>query len=249
MVGFAFKLVVADEAGPGTVELPAQKQLAVPRQVVVAELVGHREPDARLPMHAVRSRVEEDELAVPTVILDPAVELLAVVAGGKVEIARRTGATMPEGWVVDKEGKPMTDPMKYAEAGAILPLGGTPGMGSYKGFGLSVAVEILSSILSGALSIPQIAGQPQSRGKANHFFGALRISSFIPVDDFKNGMDGMIRVFRALPRAEGVDRITLAGEVEQRIEKERRENGIPLHPAIIASLQEVAKELGIRYNL
>ena len=172
-----------------------------------------------------------------------------VVAGGKVEIARRTGATMPEGWVVDKEGKPMTDPMKYAEAGAILPLGGTPGMGSYKGFGLSVAVEILSSILSGALSIPQIAGQPQSRGKANHFFGALRISSFIPVDDFKNGMDGMIKVFRALPRAEGVDRITLAGEVEQQIEKERRENGIPLHPAIIASLQEVAKELGIRYNL
>ena len=165
-----------------------------------------------------------------------------VVAAGKVEIARREGKTMPEGWAVDKEGKPITDPSKYYEkGGALLPLGGTPQTGSYKGFGLAVAVDILCSILSGSTINTQVPG--------NHFFGALRIDGFIPADEFKGAMDGMIREIRALPKAAGVDRIYVAGEVEQEIEEERRANGIPLNSKVIQELQELAKELGIEYDL
>ncbi len=191
-------------------------------------------------------------IAVPTeeeasFVLDMAT---TVVAGGKVEIALRTGKTIPEGWAVNKEGGPITDPKKYGEErGALLPLGGTPLMGSYKGFGLSVAIEILCSILSGSASMTQIMNESDSQGRANHFFGALRIDSFIPADDFKKAMDEMIKTFRALPKAAGVDRITLAGEIEQEIEKQRRSDGIPLYPAIIASLQELGKELRIKYDL
>lgn len=173
-----------------------------------------------------------------------------VVAGGKVEVALRDGVTIPEGWVVDREDKPITDPEKYfTEKGAILPLGGTPRLGSYKGFALSVAVEVLCSILSGALAMPQIMNEPGVEGRANHFFGALRIESFIPAGDFKKAMDEMIKTYRALPKAPGVDRIRLAGELEHEMERERLRNGIPLHPAVVASLQKLAQETGIEYNL
>ena len=165
-----------------------------------------------------------------------------VVAAGKIEIARREGKTMPEGWAVDKEGKPITDPGKYYQEGsALLPLGGTPQTGIYKGFGLAVAVDILCRILSGSMAGTQMAG--------SHFFGALRIDGFMPADEFKRAMDEMVKEYRALPKAEGVDRIYLSGEVEQEIEKQRRRDGIPLHPVIVSSLKDLAKELDIEYDL
>lgn len=174
----------------------------------------------------------------------------SVVAAGKVEIALRTGTTMPEGWVVDKGGKPITDPRRYyEEKGALLPLGGTPQMGSYKGFGLAVAVDILCSILSGSVASPQMLSEPKSIGRGNHFFGALRIDGFMPADEFRRAMDDMVKVYRDLPKAEGVDRIYLAGETEQEAEKQRRSNGIPLDTGVVTSLQELAKELDIEYDL
>ncbi len=165
-----------------------------------------------------------------------------VVAAGKVEIARREGKTMPEGWAVDKEGKPITDVSKYYEEGAaLLPLGGTPQTGGYKGFGLAIAVDILCGVLSGQMASAQMAG--------SHFFGALRIDGFMPADEFKKVMDEAIKAYQALPKAAGVDRIYVPGEVEQEIERKRRSDGIPLHPAIATSLQELANELGIEYDL
>lgn len=165
-----------------------------------------------------------------------------VVAAGKIEIARREGKALPEGWVVDREGKPITDPAQYYQEGAaLLPLGGTPQTGMYKGFGLAIAVDVLCGLLSGSLAGTQMAG--------NHFFGALRIDGFMPADEFKKAMDEQIKAYQALPKAAGVNRIYVPGEVEQEIEKQRRENGIPLHPAIVASLKDLAKELDIEYDL
>ena len=166
-----------------------------------------------------------------------------VVAGGKLELAARNGAPIPEGWAVDMDGNPVTEVDKAT--GGILPLGGIPRLGSYKGFGLTVLVDILCSTLSGGLSIPEKESGPSTVG---HFFGALRIDGFIPTDEFKERMDAMIKAHHELPKAPGVDRIYLAGEVEQETERQRRQ-GIPLHPSVLASLQEVAKELDIEYNL
>jgi len=169
-----------------------------------------------------------------------------VVAGGKLELATRNNIPIPEGWAVDIDGNPVTEVAKVT--GGILPLGGTPPLGSYKGFGLTVLVDILCSTLSGGLSIPEKESGPGAVGKANHFFGALSIDGFMPADEFKERMDAMIKAHHELPKAPGVDRIYLAGEVEQEIEK-KRSRGIPLHPSVIASLQEAAKELGIEYDL
>lgn len=191
-------------------------------------------------------------VAVPTggevpFVLDMAT---TVVAASRFEIALRNDwPTIPEGWAVDKAGKPLTDPKRYAAEGALPPLGGMlPETGAYKGFGLSVMVDILCSILSGSVSISELLTQPDTALRANHFFGALKIDGFMPADDFARAMAGMVKVYHALPKAPGVERITLAGEPEHEIERERR-NGIPLDPQVIASLRELAREFGVEYDL
>jgi len=190
-------------------------------------------------------------VAVPTQGNAPFVLDMAttVVAASKFEIALRSGqTTIPEGWAVDKTGMPLTDPKRYAEEGALLPLGGLPETGGFKGFGLSVMVDILCSILGGSVSISELLTQPNTALRANHFFGALKIDGFMPADDFARAMAGMVKVYHDLPKAPGVERIYLAGEVEQEIEKQRR-HGIPLDPQVIASLRELAEEFGVEYDL
>jgi LDH2 family malate/lactate/ureidoglycolate dehydrogenase len=174
-----------------------------------------------------------------------------VVAAGKIEMALSKGTSIPGGWAVKRNGEPITEPSQYyaKERGALLPLGGTPQTGSYKGFGLSVVVDILCSILSGSPAIPQLLKEADSEGRGNHFFGAIRINGFMPTDEFRKAMDGMVKVYHELPKATGVEKIYLAGETEWEIEKQRRSNGIPLEPTVIASLKELAKELDIKYDL
>jgi len=178
------------------------------------------------------------------IVLDMAT---SVVAGGKLELAARNGTPIPEGWALDLNGNATTEVAKAI--GGILPLGGTPQLGAYKGFGLTMVVDILCSTLSGGLTHPEKESGPSTAGKANHFFGALRIDSFMPAEEFKERMDAMIKAHHELPKAPGVERITLAGQIEQETEKERQSQGIPLHPAVVTSLQELAKELGIKYDL
>ncbi len=184
----------------------------------------------------------------PPFVLDMAT---SVVAGGKLEIARREGTSIPEGWAIDKEGKPITDPTKRVRSGGgLLPLGGTPTLGGYKGFGLGVLVDILCGVLSGSsASILWKTTLETRRNTGNHFFGALRIDSFMPVENFKKSMDEMIEAFEALPTLPGVKKIYVAGGYEAEIEKDRKANGIPLHPSVVTSLQELAKELDIEYDL
>ena len=170
-----------------------------------------------------------------------------VVAAGKLEIAARTGSSIPEGWAIDIDGNPVTEVNKVS--GGILPLGGAPELGAFKGFGLTVLVDILCSVLSGTETVPEMDKELSARGRSSHFFGALNIASFMPVDEFKSRMDAMIKAHHDLPKVEGVDRICLAGEVEKETENKRRREGIPLHPAVIKSLQELAGELDIEYNL
>jgi LDH2 family malate/lactate/ureidoglycolate dehydrogenase len=173
-----------------------------------------------------------------------------VVAAGKAYLAQIKGKAMPEGWAVTRDGKTLTDPTEFIEEhGLLLPLGGSTERGSYKGFGLAVAIDILTSLLSNALPTCIQLEDPNAERPENHFFGALRIDSFIPVSKFKEAMEEMIRTFESLPRTEGVDRITMAGQVEYETEKERRANGIPLHSGVLAALENIAKDLEIEFDL
>lgn len=167
----------------------------------------------------------------------------SVVAGGKFEIAARRGANVPEGWGLDADGKAITDPHVYLQGGGILPLGGIPLFGAWKGFGLAMAVDVLCGVLSG-----NGASATVQRG-ASHFFAAIRIDAFEPVEEYYEGMEAMIEKLRASPRLPGEPPLTFAGEQEWALAEERRMNGIPLHPAVIEALQQMCRECGIDYDL
>ena len=134
----------------------------------------------------------------------------------------------------------------------MLPLGGTPKLGGYKGFGLGVLMDILCGVLSGSSAGIIWENTPGIRDNMNmfcHFFGALRIDSFLPVEKFKKSMDEMIEAFEALPTLPGAGKVYAAGGYEAEIVKDREANGIPLRAYVIQGLLELAKELGIECNL
>ena len=101
----------------------------------------------------------------------------SVVAYGKLEIAARRGQPVPEGWAIDGEGRPLTDPASAGADTALLPLGGSPLTGAFKGFGLAIMVDLLSSALAGVVS----SAEERPQFAAAHFFGALRVDGSEPI--------------------------------------------------------------------
>lgn len=177
----------------------------------------------------------------PPFVLDMAT---SVVAAGKFEIYRRRGHPVPEGWAVDAEGQPIAgDAAGYYQGGAILPLGGDVLHGAWKGFGLSLMVDVLTGVLSGGPSSAEL------RSGANHFFGAMRIDAFTGVESFFDRMDSMKAAMRAAPRLPEAGPLTFPGEPEAAMEADYRRTGIPFHPSILAGLKEMCADLGIDYDL
>jgi LDH2 family malate/lactate/ureidoglycolate dehydrogenase len=169
----------------------------------------------------------------------------SVVAGGKLEIAHRQGTKVPEGWVVDSEGRPITDPGVYfANSGAILPLGSTISHGAYKGFGLILLVDILAGLLSGdGGSLLHLKGGP------SHAFGAFRIDAFPAGGEFKSLMDDMIEKVHAAPTVEGAGQMMYPGERENLIQQERSTKGVPLHPKVVEELEKMCKDLDLPWDI
>jgi len=168
----------------------------------------------------------------------------SVVAGGKLELARMKGQEVPLGWIVDEAGKPTTDPLTYWKGGAILPLGGGPETGGYKGYGLSVMIDILAGVLSGAGFAGELRGQGEA-GHTPHFQGALRIDAFGPLVDFNAIMERMVAYLKATEPAEGSSGVLVHGEREFAAEQERNKNGIPYHRDVVERITKLAGEVGV----
>jgi L-2-hydroxycarboxylate dehydrogenase (NAD+) len=157
----------------------------------------------------------------------------------KLHMLQWEGQPMPEGWAVDQQGRPVTDPSRYfAEPGAILPLGGTTKNGIHKGFGLLLIVDILSGVLSG-----DGGSMLRKKGEHSHAFCTLRIDAFPSGGAFKDLMDEMIERLHGTPTAEGVGRVRYPGERGNLTEQERRANGIPLQQQVVDELQKISAEL------
>jgi LDH2 family malate/lactate/ureidoglycolate dehydrogenase len=152
---------------------------------------------------------------------------------------------------VDSAGAPTTDPSAvFKGGGGLVPLGGEPAFGAYKGFGLGVAVEVFCSILSGAVASLLMPSDPASAGnKCDHFFGAIKVGGFVDADAFAASMRDMRKAYHALPMAGEGETLLLAGEPENATEAERRKEGIPLHEKVVESLAQLAKDLGVPFDL
>jgi LDH2 family malate/lactate/ureidoglycolate dehydrogenase len=191
----------------------------------------------------------------PPIVIDMAT---SAVAFGKVEIARRKGVPIPSGWAINDEGTVTTQPDEMIEGGALLPLGSDREHGGHKGYCLAVMVDMLSCVLSGANWGPfapafslrkEIEIPTRSVGKGiGHFFGAMRIDGFIDPDDFKGQVDEYIRVFRATKPAAGTNGPLIPGDPERQAERERRDKGVPLLPAVIEELRDISSKTGVPFD-
>lgn len=171
------------------------------------------------------------------VVLDMAT---TVAAYGKVKTAAQRGEQMPEGWMMDKLGNPLTDPTRAAE-GFLLPIGGP------KGYGLALIFGLLAGTLNGAAFGREVVDfNADSRTSTNtgQLVAALSIEAFMEVDVFKARVDDVIRSMHASPTLPGVDAVRVPGERSQRIRLERQASGIPIHPGLADKLDALAAELG-----
>ena len=142
------------------------------------------------------------------------------------------------------DGLPTTDPLA-ALKGFVLPLSG------HKGYAMTVAFGLLSSMLSGAAfgsEVTHLYDDLENPQNIGHLFGVLPVNSFEELGVYRRRMDKAIAEVRGVRRAPGVERIYLPGERERLLRAERRRSGLPLARGTVAGLRQVAAELGIEFE-
>jgi LDH2 family malate/lactate/ureidoglycolate dehydrogenase len=174
----------------------------------------------------------------PAIVLDMATTNTAY---GKVKVKAQRGESMPEGWMIDRQGKPLTDPKRSSE-GFLLPIGGP------KGYGLSLMFGLLAGTLNGAAfgrDVIDHNADSESVTNTGHAMVAVDIAAFADVATFKAKVDEAWDAMKSSPLLPGVEEIRLPGEMSNRIYEERTENGVPIGTDLRASLNKMADGLGI----
>ncbi|MEX2168657.1 MAG: Ldh family oxidoreductase [Pirellulales bacterium] len=172
----------------------------------------------------------------------------AVATVNRIEMYGQAGRPLPTGWACDAGGKPTTDPLA---ARVLLPLGGTPELGGYKGAGLAMMVSIFSGVLSGAWSYMENSlddtSQPDryDQPTMGHFFAAIRIDSFQPLEQFRCAMDAMIDALHAAPPTDPNQTVCYPGEIESATAAERAKQGIPINDRLFDELRGLAEHLDV----
>lgn len=174
-------------------------------------------------------------IAVPTrrdwpMVLDMAT---SVAAGGKLDMAAIRNEPIPLGWALDGDGQPTTDP-RAARAGSLVPVGGP------KGYGLSVMLDVLAGVLTGARYGAGL-GMPGS----GQYFQAIKVERFLPLTEFHDRMDAVIDQLHGSALAPGASRVYVAGEIEADIRAKRLAEGIPLEQPILDDLEQAAAAANI----
>jgi len=179
-------------------------------------------------------------IAVPAKRHSPPVIDMAtsVAAGGKITLAVDKGISVPQGWILDQDGNPTTDPNQYA---MLLPSGGP------KGSGLAMMFECLTSLMATNSLLAPVLLENKHFGRyvQNSVVAAVDVGTFTDLEDYKEHVDNLIDAIKGLPPADGVDEIFVPGEPEIRIYRDRIRNGIPLPEGTVRNLRAVAEEFDV----
>jgi L-2-hydroxycarboxylate dehydrogenase (NAD+) len=182
-------------------------------------------------------------VAIPTAKEAPIVLDMAttVAAYGKVKAKAQRNEMMPEGWMIDRQGKPLLDP-KRADEGFLLPIGG------YKGYGLSLIVGLLAGTLNGAAMGKAVIDFNHDEKNVTNTGQAIAMidpAAFGDIDQFKQRVDTLVAEIRGSEKMPGVDRIWLPGEQSEAKRVKYTEHGIPLPEKLVQTLAELAIQLNI----
>lgn len=166
----------------------------------------------------------------------------SALAEGKFKVMVDAHKAAPEGLLIDKEGRPTTNPNDLYDGGAILPVGGPQG---YKGYLLNFLVEVLAGLLTGG----GYSGHYPREGLNNcTMFIVLDVAAFRTLGDFESELEGFVSYLKATRPQPGGE-VLYPGEVEMRRETERRSQGIPLAADTVAALQRELDRYGVGTQL
>ena len=166
------------------------------------------------------------------------------VARGKIYLARQKGQPIPEGWAIDAQGAPTTDPQAAID-GIILP------MAQHKGYAIAAMMDMLSGVLTGSAFGTGVHGPYQTEHKsgAGQFMIALDIARMQPLAEFEARMDRYIAELKSVPLAQGFEEIFYPGEMEARNEQRNRTEGLVLPEDTLADLRKLASEYELTSRL
>lgn len=163
-----------------------------------------------------------------------------VAAMGKIKTLLQQGQPMPEGWMVGRDGKPLTDPARKSE-GFLLPIGGP------KGFGLSVAIGLMAGVLNGAAfgaDVVDFTNDTTSETNTGQFVMALDPMAF-GITDYGRRAERVFDEMRASAPLPGHDAVRLPGEGKTAAAQGRIDRGLDLKPALRRDLEALAAEYGL----
>ncbi len=167
-------------------------------------------------------------------ILDMA---MSVAARGKIRAAQKAGAPIPEGWAVDASGAATTDAHE-ALAGFLLPAG------AHKGSGLSMAVDILSGVLTGAGFLTGVSSWSENPGapsRVGHFFLVVDPVRLLGKDAFAAAMDRFKRIVLDTPPVRASHPVLIPGQREQLRRRSALRDGVAIPAELLASIRGLAR--------
>jgi amino acid adenylation domain-containing protein len=171
---------------------------------------------------------------------------MSVAAKGKIGLLLAEGRPLPEGWIMDRQGRPSADPADLL-AGLGVPLGG------HKGYGLTLMLEALSGILTGAGFCldhrRERMRQPGNPPDLGQFFLVINPELLMPIGEFTSRVERMIAEVKAGERAEHVRELLLPGELEMRSRADNLRRGVPVRPSVLAALRTYAQIAGLQTRL
>lgn len=163
------------------------------------------------------------------------------VAQGKLSVARNRGTSVPEGWAIDASGRPVTNPKDFwgPPEGALVPLGGA--LAGHKGFGLGFMLDVMDGVLGGA----GVSREGASRLGNGVFISVIKISDFVPPEEFKSQVELLTSWVKSSRLAQGFSEILVPGEFEFRTLKKRRAEGIMIEEETWKKIEATAKMAGV----
>ena len=161
-------------------------------------------------------------------------------AHGKIRVHQQKGLPIPEGWALDRDGRPTTDPAAALD-GLLQPIGG------FKGAGLAIVMGVFSSMLSGAAYGTELGDMTRgpTPGLDGHFVAAIDVAAFVDPPRFKARVDHAVQQLHASALAPGHERVYAPGELEALRREAYAHDGIPLNDVTLADLRRTAANLGI----
>lgn len=164
----------------------------------------------------------------PPIVWDIATSQVAV---GHLSVMAMRGEPIPEGWILNKDGQPTTNPQDFFNNGMLLPFG------TYKGYGLAVIIDALTGALGSGCSF--------DNPRYGHLFLAIDPTGFTSLQEYKERVDRLIGYLKASETQPGVQEVFVPGEIEYRTMQQRLKDGIPIDTPDWNALTQTARALSI----